>query len=40
MYKLKSYAFYANQKAIKLKPKDDREIKREKFRKIKQKVIK
>ena len=40
MYKFKDYSFYAKQKPIKLKPKDDREIKREKFRKIKQKVIK
>jgi len=29
-----------NGKVIRLKPKDDREVKREKFRKIKEKVIK
>tara|TARA_Y100000114_G_C11548718_1_gene226153 strand:- start:384 stop:500 length:117 start_codon:yes stop_codon:yes gene_type:complete len=36
----KSYSFYAQQKPIKLKPKDDREVKRDKFKKIKEKVIK
>ena len=36
----KSYSFYAKQKPIKLKPKDDRQVKREKFTKIKSKVIK
>ena len=37
---LKDLQFYMNQKVIRLKPKDDREVKREKFRKIKEKVIK
>jgi hypothetical protein len=37
---LKDLQFYLNQKVIRLKPKDDREIKREKFKKIKDKLIK
>ena len=37
---LKDLQFFIKQKVIRLKPKDDREIKREKFRKIKEKVIK
>ena len=37
---LKNLEFYIKQKTIKLQPKDDREIKRDKFTKIKQKVIK
>jgi hypothetical protein len=36
---LKDLQFYMNQKVIKLKPKDSREVKREKFKKIKDKVI-
>jgi hypothetical protein len=36
----KSLEFYANQKPIKLPPKNDRDIKRDRFTKIKQKVIK
>ena len=35
----KDYQFYANQKVIKLNPKNDRDRKRDKFTKIKQKVI-
>jgi hypothetical protein len=37
---LKDLQFFIKQKVIRLKPKDDREVKREKFRKIKEKVIK
>jgi hypothetical protein len=37
---LKDLQFYLKQKVIRLKPKDDREIKREKFKKIKEKLIK
>ncbi len=40
MDKYKNHNFYAKQKPVKLKPKDDREVKREKFKKIKDKVIK
>ena len=36
----KTLEFYMKQKSIKLQPKDDRNIKRDKFTKIKQKVIK
>lgn len=36
---LKDLKFYMNQKVIRLKPKDSREVKREKFNKIKTKVI-
>jgi hypothetical protein len=37
----KTLEFYMKQKSIKIQPKDDREIKkRDKFTKIKQKVIK
>ncbi len=36
----RDYNFYAKQKPIKLKPKDDRAMKKEKFAKIKLKVIK
>ena len=36
----KNLEFYMKQKSIKIQPKDDREIKRNKFTKIKQKVIK
>ncbi len=37
---LKDLQFFIKQKVIRLKPKDDREIKRDKFRKIKEKLIK
>ena len=37
---LKDLQFFMKQQVIRLKPKDDREIKREKFKKIKDKVIK
>jgi hypothetical protein len=36
----KTLEFYMKQKSIKIQPKDDREIKRTKFTKIKEKVIK
>lgn len=36
---LNSYKFFANQKAIKIPPKLDREMKKDKFKKIKQKII-
>tara|TARA_R100000388_G_scaffold65687_1_gene47690 strand:+ start:777 stop:893 length:117 start_codon:yes stop_codon:yes gene_type:complete len=36
----KNYNFYANQKTVKLKPSDDRAIKKEKFAKIKLKITK
>ncbi len=36
----KTLQFFINQKPIKLEPKSDREIKRDRFTKIKQKVIK
>ena len=36
----KTLQFYANQKPIKLDKKNDRDIKRDRFTKIKQKVIK
>ena len=37
---LKDLQFYLKQQVIRLKPKDDREIKREKFKKIKENLIK
>ena len=36
----KTYNFYAKQKPVKLKPNDDRAIKKEKFAKIKLKITK
>ena len=34
------YKFWANQNVVKIPPKNDREMKKDKFTKIKQKVIK
>lgn len=36
---LNTYQFFANQKTIKLQPKDDREVKKDRFKKIKEKKL-